>query len=351
MSNDLTESLQEQVKDAYYSSRTLKIQGSNSKAFMGHDVSGELISSTAHTGIVHYEPTELVITARCGTPLKQIEKILSEHRQILAFEPPCFGEQATLGGTIACGLSGPGRIKFGAARDFVLGTRLINGQGDAMHFGGEVMKNVAGYDVSRLQTGAMGTLGLLLEVSLKVLPKDEYTHTLVRNLSQKEAWEEMSHCAELPVSATAYVDKQLFIRLSGTENTIKKVTRKIGGDLLENDASFWLNIREHQHSFFKDAETLWRISVPPATPPIDLPGKWLLEWNGAQRWLSTDINGQHIRDLIEPISGHATCYRSKTTKHDIFHPLPDPLMKLHQKIKHAFDPNNIFNPGRMYPGL
>lgn len=351
MSTDLTESLQEQIKDAYYSSRKLNIQGSNSKKFLGHDILDEPVSVTAHAGIAHYEPTELVITARCGTPLKQIEQTLSEHKQMLAFEPPHFGNQATLGGTIACGLSGPGRVKYGAARDFVLGTRLINGQGDVLHFGGEVMKNVAGYDVSRLQTGAMGTLGLLLEISLKVLPTEDYTHTLVQNLSRDQAFEEMNKYAELPVSATAYVDGNLHLRLSGTENAIKKVTRNIGGDLLENDAQFWLNIREHQHPFFKNLVNLWRISVPPATPPVDLPGQWLIEWNGAQRWLSTDISGQHIRDIIEPLGGHATHYRSDTVKHTIFHPIPEPLMKLHRKIKHAMDPNNILNPGRMYPDL
>ncbi|MCK4950726.1 MAG: glycolate oxidase subunit GlcE [Gammaproteobacteria bacterium] len=355
MTDNLTESIQEQVKDAYYSSRALKIMGNSTKEFLGHPVSGEPLEISGHTGIVNYEPTELVITARSGTTLNQIEQALNENNQMLAFEPPHFGEDATLGGAIACGLSGPGRARFGAVRDFVLGTRIINGQGDLLHFGGEVMKNVAGYDLSRLQAGAMGTLGVLLEVSLKVLPKEDYTRTQVLDVSKQSAFEKMCQCTELPASATAYVDDRLYIRLSGSENTINSISTKIGGELLDNDAAFWLNVREHQHPFFRESNSLWRLSVPPATPPIDLPGQWLIEWNGAQRWLNTDANAKHIRTIIEPLGGHATCYHSplhsKEDEHEIFHPLPEPLMKLHHRLKYAMDPNGIFNPGKMYPGL
>lgn len=377
MSTDLTDSLQEQVKDAYFSSHKLNIQGSNSKTFLGNKVSGEPINTfshnesshngSSHSGIIHYEPTELVITARSGTTLNEIEQVLAEHQQMLAFEPPHFGENATLGGTIACGLSGPGRAKFGAARDFVLGTKILNGQGDILRFGGEVMKNVAGYDISRLQTGAMGTLGLLLEISLKVLPTSKYNHTLIISTSQESAFEIMIQSAELPITASAYVDGNLYVRVSScVENTIHRVKSQLGGDLLEQDEVFWLNVREHQHPFFKNAETLWRISVPPATPPVELPGQWFIEWNGAQRWLNTNIKAQQIRSLVTSLGGHATCYRSKESRNkenrsksisnndketQAFQPLPEILMKLHRQVKYAMDPNGIFNPGRMYPDL
>lgn len=369
---DLTDLLQEQVKDAYMSSQKLRIQGSTSKTFLGNESTGNPITTfchkgsghngNAHSGIVHYEPTELVITARSGTTLNEIEQTLAENQQMLAFEPPHFGENATLGGTIACGLSGPGRAKYGAARDFVLGTKLINGQGDIVHFGGEVMKNVAGYDISRLQTGAMGTLGLLLEISLKVLPVTDFNHTLVITTSQESAFDIMIQSAELPVTATAYVEGKLYLRVSScVENTIDRISQQLGGELLENGALFWISIREHQHHFFKGAGTLWRISVPPATPPIEIHGQWLTEWNGAQRWLLTNATAQQIRALVKPLDGHATLYyknegckkesRNKAKENQAFQPLPEPLMKLHRQIKHAMDPNGIFNPGRMYPEL
>lgn len=344
------------------SSQKLDIQGSNSKTFLGNEVSGKPISTfshdgTSHSGIVHYEPTELVITARSGTPLKEIERALTENQQMLAFEPPHFGESATLGGTIACGLSGPGRAKYGAARDFVLGTKILNGQGDIVHFGGEVMKNVAGYDISRLQVGAMGTLGLLLEISLKVLPANDYNHTLIINTSQELAFDIMIQSAELPVTATAYVEGKLYLRVSScVEKTIERIQQQLGGELLENDRLFWNSVREHQHAFFKDAEMLWRISVPPATPPIELPGQWLVEWNGAQRWLITNAKAQQIRNLVTSLGGHATSYRNKESRskdieNQAFQPLPEPLMKLHRQIKYAMDPNGIFNSGRMYSDL
>ena len=352
MSSDLTASIQEQVKDAYYASDALKITGNNTKEFLGHRVSGNPLEISSHTGIVNYEPTELVITARCGTTLNEIEQALDKNNQMLAFEPPHHGKNATLGGTIACGLSGPGRALYGAVRDFVLGTRIVNGQGDLLHFGGEVMKNVAGYDLSRLQAGAMGTLGVLLEASLKVLPKEGYTRTQVLDVSKQVAFERMCQCAELPASATAYVDDRLYIRLSGSEHTINRISGKLGGELLENDAAFWLNVREHQHPFFRDSGSLWRISVPPATPPVEIPGQWLIEWNGAQRWLNTDASAQHIRAIIKPLGGHASCYHNDSqADNEIFHPLPEPLMKLHHRLKHAMDPNGILNPGKMYPGL
>lgn len=354
MSSNLTASIQEQVKDAYYSSDALKIMGNSTKEFLGHRVSGDPLELSGHSGIVNYKPTELVITARCGTTLNQIEQALHENNQMLAFEPPHYGKNATLGGTIACGLSGPGRARFGAVRDFVLGTKIINGQGDLLRFGGEVMKNVAGYDLSRLQAGAMGTLGVLLEASLKVLPKEDYTRTQVLDVSQQAAFEKMCRCAEHHASATAYIDNKLYIRLSGSENTTNRISRKVGGELLENDTAFWLTVREHRHPFFKAGDYLWRLSVPPATPPIKLPGQWLIEWNGAQRWLNTDASAQNIRTIIEPLGGHATCYHNASQadkENEIFHPLPEPLIKLHQRLKQAMDPNGIFNPGKMYLGL
>lgn len=351
-SQDISLELQAQVHDAIKNKTPLRIQAGNSKFFYGRKTEGKLLDVSAHSGIINYEPTELVITARAGTPLAVIEQTLSEHNQILPFEPPHFGEKASLGGTIACNLSGPRRIATGAARDFVLGCKVLNGKGEILSFGGEVMKNVAGYDVSRLMAGALGTLGVLLEVSLKVLPKPDAEITLILEHDSNKALAKINRLSQvdLPISANCYDGNHLYLRLSGSEGAIKSAKEHIGGETAENGQNVWEKIKEHKHGFFAIDKPLWRLSIAPNTPPINIEGKWLYEWNGALRWLASTASGATIRAAAERAGGHATRFRGHDQSlGDIFHPLPAASLNIHKKLKQAFDPERIFNHGRMYP--
>lgn len=355
MSNpqDISQTLQQKVSEAASEGRPLRLTGGNTKAFYGRECSGDELPIASHSGIVSYEPKELVLTARAGTTLKAIESALSEQSQMLPFEPPHFGDSATLGGTIACGFSGPRRPFAGSARDFVLGVRIINGNGEILRFGGEVMKNVAGYDVSRLMTGALGTLGVLLDISLKVLPTPAEEITLAWECPQEQAIETMNRWAStpLPISAACYDGNQLYFRLSGTPKGVAAGKRKIGGDVIENSVGYWESIREQSHPFFSGEEILWRLSLPPGTAPISISGRQLIDWGGAQRWLISDAAPETIWDIARQTGGQATLFRGGDRASQRFQPLPGPLMKLHQSLKQAFDPNGILNPGRLYGEL
>ncbi len=344
--NDISQKLAEAVKAAAAARTPLTITGSGSKRFYTGKPEGEPLDVTGHRGIVSYEPTELVVTARAGTPLAEIEAALSEKGQMLGFEPPYFGAAATLGGTIACGFSGPRRPYAGSARDFVLGTRIINGKGEILHFGGEVMKNVAGYDVSRLMVGALGTLGVLLEASLKILPKPAKEITLCFEMPADKAITTMNAWAgrPLPLSAACHIGDTLYVRLSGTEPGVRAAGTKLGGAVVEKGDEFWRELREHQRGFFQDATPLWRLSVPPATPPLNLPGKWLIDWGGAQRWLKSDVPANAIHEHAEDAGGYATLFHHGARNGATFHPLPAQLATLHQNLKRAFDPDGIINP-------
>ncbi len=343
--SDISQQLSEAVRNATQNRMPLAICGSGTKRFYTGDVAGEKLDVTGHRGIVSYEPTELVITARAGTPLADLEATLTERGQMLGFEPPWFGEAATLGGTIACGFSGPRRPYAGAARDHVLGTRIINGKGEILHFGGEVMKNVAGYDVSRLMVGALGTLGVLLEISLKILPKPAKEITLGFELSVDKAVTTMNTWAgqPLPLSASCHVGDTLYIRLSGSELGVRAAHTKLGGVIIDKGDEFWREIKEHQHGFFQDDTPLWRLSVPPATAPMNLPGKWLIDWGGAQRWLKSDAPAADLQQQAEKVGGHATLFRRGKNNGATFHPLPAKLAALHQNLKRAFDPDGMMN--------
>jgi glycolate oxidase FAD binding subunit len=272
---------------------------------------------------------------------------------MLPFEPPHFGAAATLGGTIGCGLSGPRRPYAGAARDFVLGTRIINGQAQMLRFGGEVMKNVAGYDLSRLLTGSMGTLAVLLDVSMKVLPMPETDITVAFEHSPEDAVKAMNEWAAtpVPISASCHWQGRTYLRLSGSVSGVRSARSALGGETVTEGDELWRSVREHQHEFFRGPAALWRISVPPTTAPLALPGEWLFDWGGAQRWLRTDTDASAIRSVVMDCGGHALGYRKVTQTQDIFHPLPDAMLRLHQRIKAALDPHNIFSPGRMYADL
>ncbi len=345
--NDISQQLADAVKAATQEHARLAITGGGSKRFYTGQPEGEPLDVTGHRGIVSYEPTELVVTARAGTPLAEVEAALAEKEQMLGFEPPYFGPTATLGGAVACGFSGPRRPYAGSARDFVLGTKIINGKGEILKFGGEVMKNVAGYDVSRLMVGAFGTLGVLLEVSLKVLPIPAKEITLSFELPADKAITAMNAWAAqpLPLSAAGHVGDILYMRLSGTEPGVRAARAKLGGELVENGAEFWRELREHQHGFFQDAVPLWRLSEPPAAPPIELPGKWFIDWGGAQRWLKSDAPAVTVHEHAEKTGGYAALFRHATKNGATSHPLPAVLATLHRNLKRAFDPDGLMNRG------
>ena len=349
---DDSEHLREQVLAAITHKTALNIAGSGSKVFYGRSVQGQPLDTRKHSGILTYEPTELVLTARCGTSMTNIETALAEHRQMLAFEPPYFEPNATLGGTIAAGLSGSRRPYAGSVRDTVLGVKLLNGKGEIVKFGGEVMKNVAGFDLSRLQVGALGTLGIILEVSLKVLPMPATEQTLIRRMDQSTTLLVMNRLAKtsLPLSASCHDGEFLRIRLSGAESALASARQHLQADILppEEAKDFWAELREQKLPFFQDELPLWRLSLPSASAQPQLAGSWFIDWGGALRWLKSPESAETIFTQAQRLNGHACRFRS--AQGGEFQPLSPGLENLHKRLKAAFDPHGIFNIGRMYPG-
>ncbi len=348
--------LAERVREAIASATALQLRGSGSKDFLGHAANGAPLDLRDHAGIVRYAPDELVLTARAGTPLAQIEAALAEHGQMLGFEPPHHGAGATLGGTLAAGLSGPRRASAGAARDFVLGVRVLDGRGQVLRFGGEVIKNVAGYDVARLMVGAFGTLGAILEASLRLVPRPRAERTLALELDADAALERLRDWSQrpLPISASAIDGGRLHLRLSGADAAVRAAASEIGGETVGDGARLWHSLREQTHAFFADPRPLWRLSVAPATPLADLGGPQLVEWQGAQRWLTSDADPARLRAAAAAGGGHATRFRAGadgTAVEHVFHPLPPPMLALHRRLKAEFDPHGLFNRGRLYPEL
>jgi len=343
---DISRDLQQQVKQAFNNQQPLFIQGSGSKQFLLQSENDQLLNVCTHTGVINYEPTELVITARAGTSLNEIETLLKQHKQILGFEPPRFSSTATLGGTIACNMSGPRRPYAGAARDFILGCEIINGRGELLHFGGEVMKNVAGYDSSRLMAGAYGTLGVLLELSIRVLPQPEMEQSIMLEMNREEA---IKICTQFrqqanTVSAACHINQQLYLRLSGNAQAVKQACEQTGGETLDDAGNFWQTIKEHQHPFFQSQKPLWRLSIPPANAAPELDDDSLLDWGGGLYWLLTNLPAAQIKMAAANAGGHATLFRNPAEEKDRFTSLPAPMRALHKKLKQAFDPGSILNP-------
>ena len=356
MDADLTESLRARMQAAADDRAPLAITGGGTKDFLGRITQAEPFDVSGHRGIVTYESTELVLSARGGTPLAEVEAALSEQGQMLAFEPPAFGEAATIGGAIATGLSGPARPYAGAARDFVLGTRVLNGKGEALRFGGEVMKNVAGYDVSRLMTGAYGTLGVLLEVSLKVLPRPAQVCTVAFETSAEAAIDRCNAWAAkpLPITGACHDGEALHVRLAGAAGGVAAAAGALGGETSDgaDSEAFWAALREQRLPFFvRDGTPLWRVSVPPGAATLDIDGDTLVDWGGALRWLRTGAPAADVRAAAERAGGHATLFRGGDRTGAVFHPPAPAVLKLHERIKTAFDPAGILNPGRMYEGI
>jgi glycolate oxidase FAD binding subunit len=349
------EGFQREVEQAAARGAALRLRGGGTKDFYGNPPRGTILDTRAYAGIASYEPTELVVTARCGTSLAELEGALAERGQCLPFEPPHFGAGATLGGCIAAGLSGPRRPAAGALRDFILGAKIVDGRGRLLAFGGQVMKNVAGYDVSRLLAGSLGTLGIIVEASLKVLPGPAAERTLRLEAPQEKAIELCNRWAALPlpVSATLWQDGELSVRLSGAAAALAPAAAKIGGAGVPADQAhdLWRSVREHAHPFFSGDGNLWRIAVPSTVPVLDLAGQQLLEWNGGLRWLKTQAGAPTVREAARRAGGHATLFRAADKSPGAFAALDPVAARLHRELKAAFDPAGILNPGRLYPDL
>ena len=352
----------ERVRAAAASAAPLRIRGGGSKDFYGQSLTGELLDTRAYSGIVSYEPSELVVTARAGTPLAELEALLAAQGQCLPFEPPHFGPHATVGGMVASGLNGPARSSVGAVRDYVLGTQLLNGKAEVLSFGGQVMKNVAGYDVSRLMAGSLGTLAVLLEVSLKVLPVAPAECTLRFALGEADALQQLNRWGglPLPINASSWQQLdgqgQLSVRLRGAVAAVAAAQTTMGGTRLPDEEAvhLWHSLREQTAAFFtlQAGESLWRASVADTAAPLNL-GPTLIEWGGAQRWLKRPAaDATLIRTAAAQAKGHATLFRAgsaqdKTTA--VFTPLAEPLGRIHRSLKQQFDPAGVFNPARLLP--
>ena len=372
MDNLLAE-LRERVIAAHNERRPLRLQGAGTKDFYAEDggpprqsihadsaqaAPPTILDLRPYRGIVDYEPSELVITARCGTLLSELESALGERGQFLAFEPPAFaGGDPTIGGVVAAGLSGPRRVYAGAVRDFVLGTTLLDARGEIMHFGGQVMKNVAGFDVSRLLCGSLGILGIITEVSLKVLPRPRCEETLRFELPAGEAIASFNRWSgqPLPISGAAWWDGVAWLRLSGANSAVTAARAHLGGERVDPASAlrWWNALRHCTHPVF-NSTTLWRLSVPDTTPPLALPGQPLIDWGGALRWYPSTGDGDGVaraRALASAAGGTGMCWKGVPPPGARFHPLQPTVATLHRRLKDRFDPHGIFNPGRMIAGL
>jgi glycolate oxidase FAD binding subunit len=374
-------SLIDAVRQAAADGRTLRLRGGGTKDFWGQSLTGDVLDTRGYQGIVSYEPSELVVTARCGTPLSELEAALAEKGQCLAFEPPHFGPGATVGGMVAAGLSGPARATAGAVRDFVLGARFINGLGEHLTFGGQVMKNVAGYDVSRLMAGSWGTLGLITEVSLKVLPVAPAEATLmIAGLAQGPALDLLHRWGgqPLPLNASAWVRDTtaqpvadyLFVRLRGAVAAVQSAIGKMSADAAALGAQVrqmahaeaaqdWRASGEQTLPFFDALSPdacLWRLSVPQTAPVLDVPYATYIEWQGAQRWLWAPATAaMPLRELAQSVGGHATLFRASATHAELDKtagvntPLDAVQDRIQQQLQKQFDPKGVFATGRMHP--
>lgn len=348
---DIESDLVTQISAVAATGAAVEIVGSGSKRFYGEPVDALTLDLSAHSGIIDYDPAELVITLRAGCRLRDVEALLAEKRQMFGFEAPHFGDDATIGGMLASGLAGPRRAWAGGIRDFVLGVRMLDGSGESLSFGGRVIKNVAGFDVSRLLAGSLGTLGVILEVSLRVIPQFETEITLA--FDHAETGDHIRWINELgaqpwPISGSCWFDSKSLLRLSGSEQGVREASAQLGGDEIDFD---WESLREQTHKFFSADEPLTRIALPPTSATLGGDNPQLIEWGGAQRWLRGEVDIETLRDQVRPLAGNVCAFRHHAADVPRFQPLAPPMLKLQRNIKSSFDPAGIFNPGRIYPGL
>ena len=360
VATDVLQALRERIVRAARERTPLRIRGGGSKDFLGERFDGEILDTRPLSGILSYEPTELFVTALAGTPLAEVEAALAERGQMLAFEPPSFGGAATIGGVVAAGLSGPRRASVGAVRDFVLGLGVMDAQGRELQFGGQVMKNVAGYDVSRLMCGAMGILGLITQVSLKVLPRPAAEATVMFECDAREALHLLNTWGgqPLPISASVHGSGALVVRFSGAsaavDAALTRMTREHEARLIPPPQAepLWADLREHRSSFFSNVQpALWRLSLPSTASHGAVTGEQCMEWGGALRWLRSNDDPAAIRAAASAAGGSAMLFRGGDRRGGVFHPLPAPLLALHRRLKQQFDAPGIFNPGRMVTDL
>lgn len=350
---DISPQLQEQVQHAIANEQHLRVQGGNSKAFYGNEIeTDQVLDISPHSGIVAYEPSELVITVRAGTKLIELENLLASHGQLLPFEPPIHADNSTIGGVVAAGLSGPRRPFAGAVREHILGVSIINGQGKIVEFGGQVMKNVAGYDVSRLMVGSLGSLGVLLNISIRLMPApaSEITFTIDANNEKSITLFNQWRPTPLPISATCFYEDCLYVRLSGGHRAVSAFSDLMPGEILDNADGFWQAVRNQTHEFFQHSDKpLWRLSFPPATPALSrLEKDTLIEWGGAQYWLFSNAPTNIVRGIASKNNGHATLFRGDQPGVNHFPPLSHELVHLQQKLKRSLDPHDVFAYGRLY---
>ena len=349
MSSAVIENWQSQIKAAAAKGEKLTIRGSASKSFCSPAISGEFIDAREHAGIVEYEPNELVIVVRCGTRIADVEKTMADAGQMLAFEPLHFGEGATIGGMVASGLSGPRRPYAGALRDFVLGCKVLDGKGDHLSFGGKVMKNVAGFDVSRLLTGSQGTLGVITEAAFKCLPLPKAQQTRVFELDAQTAIERMNrwYAEANPISATTWVGGKLYVRLAGADPAVTSAASNLGGELLANDVDWWRDWREQKHALFAGELPVIRVACKSTAPWGDLANDadgQAIDWGGAQRWVRCSaVALPAIREWARAQGGHASVFRGATADAERSAALQPALADIHAKIKTSFDPYNVFS--------
>jgi glycolate oxidase FAD binding subunit len=336
---------QQQIKAAAAKGEKLAIKGGGSKSFLAPSREGATLDTRAHASIVEYDPKELVIVVKCGTRVADVEKAMAEAGQMLAFEPPYFGDDATIGGTVAAGVSGPRRAYAGAVRDFVLGAKVIDGKGDHLSFGGKVMKNVAGFDVSRLLAGSFGTLGVITEVAFKCLPLAKAQATRVFEMDAASAIEAMNrwYAEADPITATTWVDGKLYVRLAGAEPAVNTAVQKRGGEALANDVNWWREWREQRHAFFTNAKELHRVSCKSTAPALDDMAT-AIEWGGALRWVHADeTSAAKLRYQAGRAGGYASVWRGGVrTYASAMQSLSEPLKDIHAKLKVSFDPYNVF---------
>jgi FAD/FMN-containing dehydrogenase len=351
--------LMDRVAAARADKSPLDIRGGGTKTFYANPPRGAVLDTRELAGISSYEPSELVVTVLAGTPLVELESALAECGQCLPFEPPRYAAGGTVGGMVAAGLAGPARASVGPLRDFVLGVSILSGTGELLTFGGQVMKNVAGYDVSRVMAGAWGVLGILCEVSLKVMPAPPAVRTVCFELDEASALSQLTRWAgkAIALHASSWHRGELYVRLAGAASVVNGVDLAGGRELATQAAqSWWADVRDHRHAFFdmspaklQAGECLWRLAVPDTAPRLSLPGEQFIEWGGGQRWWRSAAPAIEVRAVATALGGHATLVRALDKSPGAFSPVSAASMRIQERLKQSFDPEGVFNPGRLYP--